>query len=136
MTERTFNIEFKPSRRLGGLVLLMHVLAIVAVWATAVNWAVQGLLIVLLLLSAGYYWQTLLRQATNNRQLQYLPDNGWRLSDNNQQMQPVTLQQCFVSQPLLIINYRQARGRRALLLLSDSADPQAMRKLRVYLRQA
>ena len=106
----------------------MHTLALVAVWLTELPLIVSILLAVLLVLSAGYYWQTLFSPV--ERQLLFQPDTGWQLN-----LQPVQIQQAFISRPLLIINYRQAAKNAALVLLADSADADALRQLRILLRQ-
>ena len=106
----------------------MHTLALVAVWLTELPLIVSILLAVLLVLSAGYYWQTLFSPV--ERQLLFQPATGWQLN-----LQPVQIQQAFISRPLLVINYRQAAKNAALVLLSDSADADALRQLRILLRQ-
>ena len=107
----------------------MHTLALAAVWLTELPLIVSILLAVLLVLSAGYYYrQTLFSPA--ERQLLFQPDTGWQLNQ-----QPVKIQQAFISRPLLIINYRQATKNAVLVLLSDSADADALRQLRILLRQ-
>ena len=106
----------------------MHTLALVAVWLTELPLIVSILLAVLLVLSAGYYWQTLFSPV--ERQLLFQPATGWQLN-----LQPVQIQQAFISRPLLIINYRQAAKNAALVLLADSADADALRQLRILLRQ-
>lgn len=126
MADKPF--KFRASRRLGYILLVMHTLALVAVWLTELPLIVSILLAVLLVLSAGYYWQTLFSSV--ERQLLFQPDTGWQIN-----LQPVQIQQAFISRPLLIINYRQAAKNAALVLLSDSADADALRQLRILLRQ-
>ena len=128
MADKPFTLKFRASRRLGYILLVMHTLALVAVWLTELPLIVSILLAVLLVLSAGYYWQTLFSSV--ERQLLFQPDTGWQIN-----LQPVQIQQAFISRPLLIINYRQAAKNAALVLLSDSADADALRQLRILLRQ-
>ena len=128
MADKPFTFKFRASRRLGYILLVMHTLALVAVWLTELPLIVSILLAVLLVLSAGYYWQTLFSSV--ERQLLFQPDTGWQIN-----LQPVQIQQAFISRPLLIINYRQAAKNAALVLLSDSADADALRQLRILLRQ-
>lgn len=135
MSENVFNIQIKASRYLGYLLVLIHMLAFSAVWLANLPVQVQLLLSVLLLFSAIYYGLDILRYRSESELLQYSPLDGWRLSPGNQQLSPITLQQCFISRPLLIINFRQAGKRRSRLLLTDSADHDMLRKCRILLRQ-
>ncbi|MDT8311898.1 MAG: protein YgfX [Methylophaga sp.] len=135
MSENVFNIQIKASRQLGYLLMLIHMLAFLAVWLANLPVQVQLLLIVLWLFSASYYGSDTLQQRKQSELLQYSPLDGWRLSAGNQQLSPIVLQQCFISRPLLIINFRQAGKRRSRLLLTDSADHDSLRKCRILLRQ-
>lgn len=128
MADQPFIIKFIASKKLGYILLVMHTLALVAVWLAEVALLMQILLSALLLFSAGYYWQTLFSQT--ERQLLFQPDTGWQLN-----LQPIQIKQSFISRPLLIINYRQAAKSAALVLLADSADVKALRQLRILLRQ-
>lgn len=128
MADQPFTIKITASKKLGYTLLMMHTLALVAVWLTEVALLMQVLLSALLLFSAGYYRQTLFSLA--ERQLFFQPDTGWQLN-----LQPIQIKQSFISRPLLIINYRQAAKSAALVLLADSGDAEALRQLRILLRQ-
>ncbi|MEX0615238.1 MAG: protein YgfX [Methylophaga sp.] len=116
------------------LILLMHMLALAAVWLANLNILAQLSLSVLLLLSVGVYEWDFVQKRLISRQLQYLPDTGWQLAEGNNLL-PIALKQCFISRPLIIVNFRQTGKSRSLLLLTDSADPDALRKCRIMLRQ-
>lgn len=135
MSENTFEIQIKASKRLGYLLVLMHLLALSAVWLANLPMLIQFLLTGLLLLTGVYYWRDILRYSRESELLRYCPLEGWRLSNGYQQPMPIKLQQCFISRPLLIINFRQAGKRHCRLILGDSAEQGALRKLRILLRQ-
>ncbi|MEX1200471.1 MAG: protein YgfX [Methylophaga sp.] len=134
MSDKTFKFQFTASRRLAYLILLMHMLALAAVWLANLNILAQLSLSVLLLLSVGVYEWDFVQKRLISRQLQYLPDTGWQLAEGNNLL-PIALKQCFISRPLIIVNFRQTGKSRSLLLLTDSADPDALRKCRILLRQ-
>lgn len=134
MSEKTFKLQFTASRRLACLILLMHMLALAAVWLANLNILAQLLLTMVLLLSMGVYGRDFVQKRRISRQLQYLPDTGWQLAERNNLL-PIALKQCFISRPLIIINFHQTGKSRSLLLLADSADSDALRKCRILLRQ-
>lgn len=135
MTEKAFKLQFTASRHLAYLILLMHTLALAAVWLANLPVFVQLLLSVLLFSSAGCYGWAFSKKRAAPGQLQYLPDSGWQLAESDGPLRPIELTQCFISRPLIIINFRQTEKSRALLLLADSADSDALRKCRILLRQ-
>lgn len=135
MSEITFKLQFTASRRLAYLILLMHMLALAAVWLANLNILAQLLLSMVLLLSMGVHGWDFVQRRRISRQLQYLPDTGWQLAELDNDLLPIALKQCFISRPLIIINFRQTGKSRSLLLLADSADSDALRKCRILLRQ-
>ena len=126
-------IELKPSRRLGLLLLVMAALALGAIGLAALPVGVRLALgtAVVGLLGAWGWRQTLplasLRIAADGR-LQWLDDAAeWRDAE--------VLGDSFVSPALIVLRYRTAgRHAGALTLLSDSADADDLRRLRVSLR--
>lgn len=135
MSEKTFKLQFTASRRLAYLILLMHMLALTSVWLANLNILAQLLLSMVLLLSMGVHGWDFVQKRRISRQLQYLPDTGWQLAELDNDLLPIALKQCFISRPLIIINFRQTGKSRSLLLLADSADSDALRKCRILLRQ-
>ena len=64
-----------------------------------------------------------------------LVDGRWRLETGDGRFHRVQLTSGYAHPQLLILNFRLENGRsRALTLLPDAADPDALRKLRVWLR--
>ena len=125
-------IELKPSRRLGLLLLGMAALALVAIHLAAVPGAIRiahGVAVIGL--GVLGWWQArrmdALRVAADGR-LQCLDEAGeWRDAE--------VLGDSLVSPALIVLRYRIADKRvRSLALLSDSADADDLRRLRVALR--
>lgn len=135
MSEITFKLQFTASRRLAYLNFLMHTLGLTAVWLANLNILAQLLLSMVLFTSMGVYGWDFVQKRRIKRQLQYLPDTGWQLAEHNNDLLPIALKQCFISRPLIIINFRQTGKSRSLLLLADSADSAALRKCRILLHQ-
>ena len=127
-------IELKPSRRLGLLLLAMTALALLAIGQAALP-AIARLALGAIVIGLGLRgWQRAaptmsLRIAADGR-LQYLDDTAeWRDAE--------VLDNSFVSTALIVVRYRTAdRQLRTLTLLPDSADADALRRLRVSLRWA
>lgn len=125
-------IELKPSRRLGLLLLGGVVLALVAVALADVS-AVVALALGAAVIALGVWgWRRAapvasLRIAADGR-LQCLDDAAvWRDAE--------VLGDSFVSTALIVMRYRTGgRPVRTLTLLSDSADADDLRRLRVSLR--
>lgn len=92
------------------------------------------LLLLLVLLSAAraIYDQVLMRAPWSIRSVCWQSDGSWTLSLVSGEERPVQLSPAtFVSQSLLVLNFRAGRfGRRALPLFTDSVDPELMRRLR------
>jgi toxin CptA len=125
-------IELKPSRRLGLLLLVMVALALGAIGLAALPVGVRLALGAAVIGLGAWGWrQTLplasLRIAADGR-LQWLDDAAeWRDAE--------VLGDSFVSPALIVLRYRTAgRQAGALTLLSDSADADDLRRLRVSLR--
>ena len=126
------DIELKPSRRLGLLLLVMAALTLVAIHLAALPVGVQLALGVAVIGLGAWGWRRAvplasLRIAADGR-LQWLDDTAeWRDAE--------VLGDSFVSTALIVLRYRTAGQRAgALTLLSDSADADDLRRLRVSLR--
>jgi len=126
-------IELKPSRRLGLLLLGMAVLALIAVGLAALPVLVRvtlGGIVIGLVVWGGWRARpgARLRVAAGGR-LQCLDDAlEWRDAD--------VLGDSFVSTGLIVLRYRMAGKVRTLTLLPDSAEAEDLRRLRVSLRWA
>lgn len=127
-------IELKPSRRLGLLLLGMATLAGLALLLTdipagiafALGSAVTGL--------GVWGW----RRASPMMSLRIAADGRLQCLDGRAEWGDVkVLDDSFVSSGLIVLRYRTADRRvHALTLLSDSADADSLRRLRMSLRWA
>lgn len=127
-------IELKPSRLLGLLLLGMTVLALMAVYSSALPGAVQLVLAVALIGLSAWSW----RQARHTEALRLIMDG--RLQSMNEQGEwgdVEVLGDSLVTSALIVLRYRRPNGHvRSLTLLPDSTTPDNLRRLRVSLRWA
>jgi len=130
-------IELKPSRRLGLLLLGMATLALAAIALAALPVVVRLILGVIVIGLAAWGWRrarplAILRIAADGR-LQCLDDTmEWHDAE--------VLGDSFVSTGLIVLRYRTAGTQVRILTLlpdsADSADSDGLRRLRVSLRWA
>ena len=126
-------IELKPSRRLGLLLLGVVTLALVAVGLTALPVALQLTLGVFVIGLAAWGG----RPARPAARLRVAADGRLQCLDDAMEWRDVdVLGDSFVSTGLIVLRYRIAGRVRTRTLLSDSADADALRRLRVSLRWA
>ncbi|MHB1083647.1 MAG: protein YgfX [Thiobacillus sp.] len=127
-------IEPKPSRLLGLLLLGMALLVLVAIYLAALPGAIQlGLGGVVTGLSA-WSW----RQACSLDTLRVTPGGQLRCPDEVGEWHDVeVLGDSLASPGLIVLRYRSPAKRvRTLVLLPDSAEADDLRRLRVLLRWA
>jgi len=127
-------IELKPSRRLGLLLLSMAALALLAVGLAALPVAVQltlGAAVIGLVVWGG-------RRARPGARLRVAAGGRLQCLDDALEWRDVeVLGDSFVSTGLIVLRYRTAGARlRTLTLLPDSAEAEVLRRLRVSLRWA
>ena len=127
-------IELKPSRRLGLLLLAMRALALLAIGQAALPAAARLALgaTAIGLGLRGWHW------AAPTMSLRIAPDGRLQCLDDAAEWHDAeVLDDSFVSTALIVVRYRTAdRQVRALTLLPDSADADTLRRLRVSLRWA
>jgi hypothetical protein len=129
-------VELYPSRRLligGGL---SHLLAGVAVVLADIPWWIKVSVVVGIGLSL--VWFGLCYGYASGRgfiaRIEWL-DGRWRLETSDGRVQRGQLIGGYAHPQIILLNFRlDSGGRRALTLLPDSADPDALRRLRVWLR--
>lgn len=124
-------IELKPSRRLGLLLLGMAVLALAAVGLAALTVGIQLATGAVVTGLAAWGWRRACRVASlriaADGRLQCLDDTAeWRDAE--------VLGDSFVSTGLIVLRYRTAGQVRTLTLMPDSASADDLRRLRVSLR--
>jgi hypothetical protein len=129
-------VELRPSQRLligGGL---SHLLAGVAVVLAGIPWWIKGGAMVGIGLSLVWFGWCYghVRGRGFIAQIEWL-DGRWRLEAGDGQMQRGHLTGGYAHPQIIILNFQlESGGRRAVTLLPDSADPDALRQLRVWLR--
>ena len=125
-------IELKPSRRLGLLLLVMAALALVAIHLAAVSGAIQ-LALGAAVIGLGAWGG---RRALPMASLRIAADGRLQWRDGTAEWHDAeVLGDSFVSTALIVLRYRTSgRHAGALTLLSDSADADDLRRLRVSLR--
>lgn len=127
-------IELKPSRMLGLLLLGMAALALTAVYSSALPGAAQLALAAALIGLSGWGW----RQTRHPEAFRLTADG--RLQSLNEQGDwgdVEVLGDSLVTSALIVLRYRPPDGQvRSLTLLPDSTTPDDMRRLRVSLRWA
>ena len=126
-------IELKPSRRLGLLLRGMAALALVAVGLAALPVPVRLTLGVIVIGLA--VWGE--RRSRPGARLRVAADGRLQCLDEAMEWRDAAvLGDSFVSTGLIVLRYRMAGKVRTLALLPDSAEAEALRRLRVSLRWA
>ena len=129
-------IELKPSRRLGLLLLGGVALALTAIQLAAVPAAVAFALGTAVIGLGLWGWRH--AAAAPRASLRIAADGGLQsLGDTAEWRDVEVLDDSFVSTALIVLRYRTAGSHvRTLTLLPDSADADDLRRLRVSLRWA
>lgn len=125
-------IELKPSRRLGLLLLGMMALGLVALLLADVPVVTACVLGIAAIGLAAWGWRRRVPMAS----LRIAPDGRIQCRHETPEWQDVeVLDDSFVSPVLVVLRYRTDDRRvRSMTLLSDSANADDLRRLRVSLR--
>ena len=129
-------VEIRRSFQLAGLLSLAHVLALVAAWISLAGWPLY-LVIAGILVSAAYFFTGNFHRSAGAATAFELHTEGraaWRDRDGNwHECRP--RRDSFVSVPLIVMGVDQSeQNRQWIVLLSDSAPADELRRLRVRLR--
>jgi toxin CptA len=127
-------IELKPSRLLGLLLLGMTGLALTAAYYSALPGAVQLVLAAAIIVLSGLSW----RQTCHPEALRMTVGGRLQCMDEQGEWGDVeVLGDSLVTLALIVLRYRPPDGNvRSLILLPDSTTPDNLRRLRVSLRWA
>ena len=127
-------IELKPSRLLGLLLTGMSATVLGATGLAGLPAGVQLALGLTVIALAARGW----RRASVPASLRIAVDGGLQSLDDSAEWRDAEVQRdSFASPMLIVLRYRVAGGpMRTLTLLSDSADAEDLRRLRVSLRWA
>lgn len=129
----TLHVPFRASRWAGALTLLLYLLALPMPWlANLPGWLAACLSLALLVLLMG---STRRWQQDRGGRLMLLADGNWLLEEHGQQLEYALGQGLHCTPWLTVLPLCGVDGRkRRLLLWPDSAAPDALRRLRVWLR--
>ncbi|MCL5059579.1 MAG: hypothetical protein M1449_03090 [Candidatus Thermoplasmatota archaeon] len=127
-------IELKPSRRLGLLLLGMTALALVAIHLAALPGTIR-LALGMVVTGLGVWGR---RRASPPASLRIAADGRLQCLDGTAEWRDAEVEDdSFVATALIVLRYRMAGQHvRTLTLLPDSADADDLRRLRVSLRWA
>lgn len=129
--------QTRPSRYLAVFLVTVHALAIIAVAQTPLpGWA--ALMASVALMANGVWcviaraWQ---RGPVGVKALHWQTDGVWRVLAGDGQVYRYTTAQVGLAHPwLVLVDLTGPDASRTLVLAADSADPEALRRLRVRLR--
>src|SRR5882762_10019794 len=135
-TASTLQLDLKPSLKLAGVFLVAHFLALAAIWVSLAGWPQALVGSGILLSGAGCLAEVLQRSSRATVSLQLREDGGASWRDRKGRWHEGRLRSDhFVSTALVVLGLDlTGRGRKWLVLLGDSALPEDLRRLRVWLR--
>lgn len=129
----------RPSRILASLLATMHGLCVGMVWmlplAVAIRWFATAVLAVSLAYYLHAHWSRRRRLAV--RAVELSPDCGCRFQGpEGQWVEATVLPSSFVAPYMTVLNLKPTDSRwvRHVVILPDSLEPEAFRRLRVLLR--
>ena len=126
------------SRLLAVFLLVTHALALAVVFAVPLSgyWRVGLAAVVLLSLSHAIGAQVLFLVPWAGREAVWRSDGTWTLTlVSGEQTDARLLPSTYVTQRLLVLNFRRGRWRSsAMVIVPDALDPDLLRRLRVRLR--
>lgn len=131
------DLELRPSARLAALVLGSHAAALLALaWPSQLPLLLRLPLAAAVFLSLARSWpEVRLRGVRAIRRLGWNGELGWWCTMGAAPPRPAELLAGAVLLPgLIVLRLRTGAGTRALVIPSDGAPPEALRRLRVHLR--
>jgi hypothetical protein len=110
----------------------IHLFALCAAWLNALPLLARLVLTVVIGVSL---WRTRQQAAELSiSSLQLKPDGSWRVRQGDSEHEAFLLDSSVVTPWFVLLHWRMAARRQALLLCRDSLEPDAFRRLRVALR--
>lgn len=131
-------IPVRPSRLVTGMLVLIHVGALVWLFQAALpawsQWLLAGCVVVSLVRMLQSH---ILPPAENPRELLLDSSGAWQVTDGHGKTRPAQLCRDALIHPALIaLRLRTDRGHRRILLTMDNTDADTLRRLRVRLRHS
>ena len=132
----TLQFDLKPSRKLAGLLLVAHALALAATWVSLAGWPQVLVGFGILLSGAGCLAEVLHRSPRAAVSLDLREDGRASWRDRNGEWHEGCLgSDHFVSVAFVVLGLDQAgRSRKWLVIMGDSVLHEDFRRLRVWLR--
>lgn len=129
----SFRIQVHSSRLLLWFIILTHSTAAAIVWLIHWPWWLSGAISTAVLLSAFVSWSH--HRWKGEKELQYSEGRWYWLVDYDK-TEMLLAGEYFVSSWMIVMRFKPVDRfkKQALVLLSDSADKQDLRRLRVLLR--
>jgi len=129
-------IDLKPSLWLAGALGLVHALALLAAWTSLSGWPQYLVASGVLLSAVAWIAETLHRSSGAAVSLELRADGRASWMDRNGTWHDARSgAEHFVSAALVVLSLeRTTRRRKWIVLMPDSAQPDEMRRLRVWLR--
>ncbi|HXH04399.1 MAG TPA: protein YgfX [Candidatus Competibacteraceae bacterium] len=133
-----FSLELRPSRILLAVLAALHLLALFGLALAAAPLAMRLVLVPLVLVSA--VWQgwcyAVPRSPVCVRRLGWMAQQGWWLEYGDGRRQAAQLHAAFVQSWVVVLAFGTGRLRhRGLVIPSDAADADALRRLRAQLQR-
>lgn len=130
---------FYPSRLCMGLLLLIHVAALLCIFALPLKWWAYLLIATILAISLIYYIELYVRFGLKRsiRTLEYEESGDWVLCTKQQQYRAKLLADSVVTNYMLILNFRltHKKSRRTVLVFKDALTHESFRQLRLFCLQ-
>lgn len=127
-------LPLRPSRQLAGLLAIVHGLAVLAIIPLTIPWIAKLLLGLALGVSAWYAYRGALSSSPDCLQIKTREDCELGVDGVFQSVRIENHR--IVLGRIVVLALQGASRRQMLVLLPDSSAPQALRRLRVWLRGA
>ena len=128
-----FSCSLHPSKLLRIWIVAWAILLLWPIWFSALPWWVCllvdcGVVVWMFVSLRKHHWDA-------DKVLVYSHDS-WTLKHGDQQQQLTLYGEFYLSQWLIVLNFKSSTGKRTdLILLPDSTDKDSLRRLRVLLKQ-
>jgi hypothetical protein len=132
-------LNLRPSRYLGVVIAVFHLLGLISLWVCSLP---LGVKLPLAMAVLGSFALNLTRYGNLRRswfieQVCHTADGRWLVRTADGREHSVRLLRSYVHPVVLILQFSLGRfSRHSVVVLPDSADPEEIRRLRVWLRTA
>lgn len=138
-SQQPVRLELVPSRYLAIYIILLHSSVLFLMPFIPAQSTIVWILASVVLLSFGFNWRIHISFKGNRatQRVEWMPDGKWILTDGlKTSFQAELLSGSYVSPWLLVLRFKVSRFRgRSIILFSDSAEKNGLRRLRVQLKR-